>query len=138
MRKMQQDSKKKSINTTKPKDGVNKRGRKNKGQDEKKPESAVSHVRPGRSHEEVLEKPVVKRKSKKIVEPEGPRSFNANALRTGDKFTFLAPGKGKKTYVCTVIGSEVLFERNDKHTYTRQLQEMPEIVRVCNLVCTLI
>lgn len=78
------------------------------------------------------------RKKKKVLEPEGPRVFDAKSLKDGDKFTFLAPGRGKKSYVCTVQGTEVLFERNDKHTYTRHLAEMPEIVRSCQLVCTLI
>ena len=125
MRKVQQDSNKTVSDTTKPKDGNNPRRRKNKRQDEVPSEGTIRHVR-------------LRRSKKKVLVPEGPRTFNPRDLRLGDKFTFSAPGKGKKTYICTVIGDEVLFERNDKHTYTRHLQEMPEIVRACNLVCTLI
>jgi hypothetical protein len=135
MPKVPKVSKKKLPSTPVTKDGTNKRGRKNKGQDEKKSESTVSDVRQGGPKEEVL---VKKTRKKKEVVPEGPRTFNYNDLRDGDKFTFLAPGKGKKTYTCTVQGSEILFERNDKHTYTRHLSEMIDIIKSCHLECTLI
>jgi hypothetical protein len=125
MRKMPEGSSKKDISPPSTKDGTNKRRRKNKGQDETTSQNPISNVRPRRS-------------KKKVLEPEGPRVFDVKFLRDGDKFTFLAPGKGKKTYVCTVQGEEVLFERNDKHTYTRHLHELSEIVRSCSLECTLV
>jgi hypothetical protein len=125
MPKVPKVSKKKLPDSTKPKDGADTSRRKNKGQDEKKPENPVSNVRQRRS-------------KKKVLVPEGPRVFDAKNLKNGDKFTFPAPGRGKKTYICTVQGAEVLFERNDKHTYTRHLAEMPDIVRSCQLECTLI
>lgn len=127
MPKVPKVSKKKLPSTPVTEDGTNKRGRKNKGQDEESPKVSSSEckIRPRRS-------------KKKVLEPEGPRTFNSSDLRNGDKFTFLAPGRGKKTYICTIQGSEVLFERNDKHTYTRHLAEMPDIIKSCQLECTLI
>lgn len=136
MRKVSEESKKNNVSATKPKDRANTSRRKNKGQDEEKSESTGCDVRSGKSQEEVLT--IKKTRKKKIIEPEGLRTFDATTLRSGDKFTFLSPGKGKKSYVCTVLGSDVLFERDDKHTYTRHLSEISEIVKSYHLVCTLI
>jgi hypothetical protein len=136
MPKMPKESSKKLPNTTKPKDRTNTSGRKNKGQDEKKPENTGSYVRSRGPEEEILK--TKKTRKKKEVEPEGIRVFKSDSLRSGDRFTFISPGKGNKKYICTVTGSTVVFERNDKHTYTRHLSEIPEIVRSCRLECTLI
>ena len=122
MRKVSEDSKKNRISATKPKDGTNTSRRKSERQDEKKSEPETKIIR--------------RRKREPLVE--GERTFNATTLRSGDKFTFLSPGKGKKAYICTVLDSEVVFERDDKHTYKRHLSEIPEIVKTCQLVCTLI
>lgn len=67
-----------------------------------------------------------------------PRTFDVHTLRSGDQFTFLAPGKGKKTYICTVEGYNVLFERNDNHKYTRSLSDLQSIIKSCNLECVLL
>ena len=140
MSKVPRISKKKLPDTPKSKDGVNTSRRKNKRQNEKSTEvsSSISEIRQGKSETDVLVVPTVKKiRTKKEVIPESERSFNSKDIRDGDMFSFLSPGNGKMTYVCTVIGTQVLFERNDKHAYLRPLADMETIINYCKLKCTL-
>lgn len=119
---MPKNSKEKVPSPPKTKRRVNPRRRKNKRHDEKESKIELQDVRPGKPSTKVLTTQV----------------FNVHLLRDGDKFTFTSPGKGKRTYICTIKGNEVLFERSDKHSYTRRLDELPSIVQSCRLDCTLI
>lgn len=123
MRKVSKNSKEKLPDAVESKGGTNPRRRKSKGSHEERSKPELQNVR--------------QRKRTQVVD-EIPRSFDVNTLRSGDRFTFLAPGKGKKTYICTVEGYNVLFERNDNHKYTRPLSDLQSIIKLCNLECVLL
>ena len=125
MPRVRKDSKKTDVKTTKVKDGPNPRRRKSKGQDEKSPETPKLLLRPGKHEKQTV-----------VIVPE---KFDLRKMRQGTKFTFIAPGKSKKCYVCTRMDGEVLFERqDDKHSYTRTLDDVVELIGRLKLECTII
>ena len=121
MPKVSKTSKKKVPSNTKADNRTNPRGRKSKRQDEESPKTRESILRQGKHETQVLEKP-----------------FDLSKLKTGDKFKFIAPGKGKRSYTCTVQDREVLFERDDGHSYTRPFNETKDLVINWKLECVLV
>ena len=135
MPRVRKDSKKADVETTKATSGTNVRRRKNKGSDEAKPKTPTGLLRPRRSKKEVLSPAETK-----VIVPPAPvvRVFDVNKLKTGDKFTFISPGKAKRAYICIVTGSSIQCERDDKYKYERPKDELLQILKSYNVSCTLL
>lgn len=129
MPRVRKDSKKTDSPITKTSSGNNSRRRKNKGHDEESSPSPARVLRQRRSKKEIL-----------VPEPVAPivKVFDINKLKTGDKFTFVSPGKAKRSYTCIVTGSTILCERDDKYKYERPKDELFQILKSYNVSCTLL